>query len=61
MNDINEKGLSKDNRVKMKNFPGETRETILEKVEELVKNRPDTLIVHARTNDLKKGFLHKQN
>ena len=50
LGDINEKGLSKDNRVKMKNFTGGTTETILEEVKE-----PDTLIVHAGTNDLTKG------
>ena len=73
LNGINEKGLSIDNRVKIKNFPGGTTETILEEVEELVKDTPDTLIVHAETNDLtkvkimskkllnrQKGFLHKQ-
>ena len=37
---INEKGLSKDNRVKIKKFPGGTSETIFEEVEELVKNNP---------------------
>ena len=77
MNGINEKGLSKDNRVKIKFFPGGTTETILEEVEELVKNKPNTLIVHAGTNDLTEGenvlnyvkkilnwsksFLHKEN
>ena len=30
LNGLNEKGLSKDNRVKIKNFPGVTTETILE-------------------------------
>ena len=55
MNGINEKGLSKDNRVKIKNFPGETTEIILEEVEELVKNKLDTLIVRAGTNNLTKG------
>ena len=30
LNGVNEKGLSKDNRVKVKNFPGVTTETILE-------------------------------
>ena len=53
---INEKGLwSKDNRVKTKKIPGGTTETILEEVKELVKNKPDTLIVHAGTNDFTKG------
>ena len=55
MSGRNEKGLSKDNRVKIKNFPGGTTETILEKVEEPVKNKPDILIVHVGTNNLTKG------
>ena len=37
------------------NFPGGTTETILEEVEELVKNKPDTLIVQTGTSDLTKG------
>ena len=55
MNGINEKGLLKDNHIKIKNFPGGTKETILEEVEELVKNKLDILIVHVGTNDLTKG------
>ena len=54
LNSINEKGLSKINAVKIKSFPGGTTETILEEVEELVKNKPGTLVVHAGTNDLTK-------
>ena len=55
LNEINEKGLSKDTHVKIKHFPGETTETIFEGAEQLVKNNPDTLIDHAETNDLTKG------
>ena len=55
MNDINKEVPSKDNRVKIKIFPGGTTETILEEIKELVKNKPDTLIVHAGTNDMTKG------
>ena len=36
-------------------------ETILEEVEELVKNKPETVIVHARTNDLTKGKTMLKN
>ena len=43
------------NHVEIKNFPGGTTETTLEEVEELVKNKPETVIVHAGTNDLTKG------
>ena len=51
---INEKGLSQDNCVKIKHFPGETTETILEEVEEVVKNKPDTFTAYAGNNDLRK-------
>ena len=47
LNGINEKELSKDNGVKIKNFLGGTTETSLEEVEEQVNNNPDTLIVHT--------------
>ena len=45
---INEKGLSKDNCVKIKHFPGE------EEVEKVVKNKPATFTVYAGNNDLRK-------
>ena len=52
---INEKRLSKNYHVKVKHFPGGTAETILEEVKELLKNKSDTLTVHAGINDLTKG------
>ena len=55
LNGITENGSPKDNHDKIKNSPDGTTETILEEVEELVKNKSDTLIVDAGTNDLTKG------
>ena len=60
LNGINEKGLSKDNHVKIQNFHGGTTKTILSlvlglNVEKLAKNNPDNLIVHTGTNDTVKG------
>ena len=55
LNSINEKGLSKDNCVKIKNFPGGNPKTILDEIEELVSKKQDTLIVDAGTNDLTKA------
>ena len=55
LNGINERGLSKDFNVKMNNIPGGTSDTVLDKIEELVKCKASSLIVHAGTNDLKKG------
>ena len=52
---INEKSLSKDFNLKVNNIPGGTSETVLDKIEELVKCEPSSLIVHAGTNDLTKG------
>ena len=50
------KGLSRNHRVKVNNFPGGTSETILENIDEIVKNKPDCLIIHAGTNDLTNGI-----
>ena len=52
VNDILEKGLSVNRKVKNVNFPGGTREKILKKVDEKIKEQPDDLIVHVGTNDL---------
>ena len=67
---INERGLSKHQNVKIQNFPGGTTETILDKVETLVAEKPDCIIIHAGTNDIMNGinslnsvkkFLKKSN
>ena len=56
LNGLNEKGLSRNHRVKVNNFPGGTSETILENIDEIIKNKPDCLIIHAGTNDLTNGI-----
>ena len=53
---INEPGLSKYQNVKIQNFPGGTTETILDKVETLVAEKPDCIIIHAGTNDVTNGI-----
>ena len=55
LNGIHEKDMSKNYRVKVNNFPGGTSATILENIDQLVKSKPDCLIVHAGTNDLANG------
>ena len=55
LNGIHEKGMSKNYRVKVNNFPRGTSATILENIDQLVKSKPDCLIVHAGTNDLANG------
>ena len=55
LNRIHEKGMSKNYRVKVNKFPGGTSATILESIDQLVKSKPECLIVHAGTNDLANG------
>ena len=52
LNGINEYALSKHQNVKIQNFPGHTTETILDKDETLVAEKPDCIIIHAGTNDI---------
>ena len=56
LNGIHECGLSKQQQVKIQNFPGGTSETILDVVDTLVTDKPDCIIVHAGTNDITKGI-----
>ena len=50
-NGIHEKGMSKNQRVKVNNFPGGAI-AILENIDQLVKSKADCLIVHTGTNGL---------
>ena len=52
VNDISEKSLSVNHKVKIVNFPSGTHEKILEKLDEIIKEKPDDLIVHVGTNDI---------
>ena len=53
---INEHDLSKHQNVKIQKFPGGTTETILDKVETVVAEKPDCIIIHAGTNDITNGI-----
>ena len=55
LNEIHKKGMSKNHRVKINNFPGGTSATVLENIDQLVKSKPGCLIVHAGTKDLANG------
>ena len=55
LNGIHDKGMFKNHRVKVHNFPRGTSATILENIDQLIKSKPDCLIVHAGTNDLANG------
>ena len=52
LNSMNEKGLSKSHNVNIKSYPGATSEDILDKINNLLKVKPDCLLVHVGTNDL---------
>ena len=52
VNSISEEGFSVNYKVKIVNFPGGTSEKILEKLDDIIKEQPDDLIVHVGTNDL---------
>ena len=56
LNNINTRGLSKSKKVSVSNFPDATSEDILAEVDETLKNHPNTLIVHAGTNDFTKNI-----
>ena len=49
VNGISEKGLNVNHKVKVVNFPGGTSET---KLDDIIKEQPDDLIVYVGTNDL---------
>ena len=51
-NGVNEKGLSRSYNVKVKNYPGATSEDILDKIDDLLKVKPDCLLLHVGTNYL---------
>ena len=52
---MHEKDMSKNYRVKLNDFLRGTSATMLENIDQLVKSKPDCLIVHAGTNDLANG------
>ena len=52
VNGIPEKGLSVIYKVKIVNLPGSTSEMILNKLDDIIKEKPEDLIFHARTNDI---------
>ena len=56
LKNINSRVLSKSKKVSVSNLPGATSEDILDKIENTLTTHPDTLIVHAETNDLTKNI-----
>ena len=52
VNCLSEKGLSVNHKVKIMNLLVGTSEKILEKLNDIIKEQPDDLIVRVGTNDL---------
>ena len=55
LNGINENDLSKNHSVKVNNILGGTSDAILGKLDDLLKSKPDGLIVHAGMKVITKG------
>ena len=49
MKNFNQLGFSRSNTVSVKNFPGATSEKILEEMNEIIEEKPDSIIIHAGT------------
>ena len=53
LNNVNSRGLSKSENVKVISFPGATSIDIVENIDRILENQqPKSLIVHVGTNDL---------
>ena len=52
LNNVNSRRLSKSKKVEVLNFPGATSNDILGKIDDVLNRKPESLIVHAGTNDL---------
>ena len=61
VNGIYEKSLSVNHKVKIVNFPGGTNENILDKLDVIIKEKPDDLIGHVGTNDITNDINHLTN
>ena len=52
LNIINARGLSKSKKVDILNFPGATSSDIVNEIDEVLKGKPESLIIQIGTNDL---------
>ena len=52
VNGISEKDLGVDHKVKFVNIPGDTSESLLEKLDIIIMENPDNFIVQVGTNDI---------
>lgn len=47
-----EKSLSRGHNVKVTSFPGSTSDKIVEKLHDLIKDKPDDLTIHTGTSNV---------
>ena len=52
LNNVNRRGLPKSKKVEVLNFPGATSTDISNKMDDILEDKPQSLIVHVGTNDL---------
>ena len=52
LNNVNSCGLSKSKKVEVSNFLGATSTDIFNKMDDILEDKPQSLIVHVGTNDL---------
>ena len=52
LNNINSRGLSKSKKVQVLNFSGATSVTIVDKMDDILDDKSNSIIVHVGTNDL---------
>ena len=51
---INGPGISKNDQVQVKTYPGATTDDIIDYIKPTVRQKPDIVIIHSGTNDLTK-------
>ena len=61
LNNISERGISKQHSVKVRNFPGATTEGINEEIDDILQSKLDLVIINAGTNDLEKKINSLNN
>ena len=52
LNNINGRGLSKTKKVGVLKFPGATSADIVTKIDDVLDEKPESIIIHVGTNDL---------
>ena len=56
LNDIKNCGVSKSKKIEVLNFPGATSKEIVRKIDDVLNQKPESLIVHVGPNDLTNGI-----